>query len=186
MSKGERGGSNPWSGMELDAATFMGAVASEALAIEFAAGDVEAANERLIDEVTAAQRVVTQKKKDLAERQRSLGEHLREISLEGRPIDFESGQALGAADFSGLDERPLLDRKTIGEDLTGSGGVITGFEVGTFLGTPLESPESVVFLVEMDASSEMLCAGVEGYRYGVVAAQTAYNIGQLPQEGDSQ
>ncbi len=182
MSSGELSGSkNPWAELELDPTTLMGAVAREALAVEFASGDVKAANERLIDEVSAAQRAVALKRQGLARSQQELREHLNGISLEGRPIDFDSGQTLGAADYSDGEEKPQADLKTVGEDLAGSTGVIVGFEVGAHLGKPLDSPEAVVFLVEMDESSEMLCAGVEGYRYGVIANRADYTIGELPQ-----
>lgn len=171
---------SPWESQQLDPVTLLSAVASEATAVAFADADVEAANMRLSEEIAFAQRGVQKAKEGLATRQQALRESLQAMNLVGRTIDFAAGTTLGAVDFV-ESSAPYPEPKSVGEDLTDSGGVITGFEVGTFAGRAIEPADTIVLLVDMDdARSDLMYAGLPDHRYAVVAGQGDYKIGKAP------
>lgn len=185
MSNGELGTpKGPLADVRLDPSTLMGAVSSQTLAVENAAGDVKGAQQRLRDDVTAAQRKVEQAQDQLTDEQAALRRRLEELDLPSRLIDFTGGTALGAVDLS-EPEHPHLESRSKEEPLAGSGGTITDVEVGTFLGKPITPADSIVLLVDMDdGKGDLQFAGLPGYRYAVLANAAEYTISEVPQRED--
>ena len=176
---------HPYAGVKFDRATLTSKLALRASAVEDAEGDLMAAEERMRGVITEAQRDVDAKRAVLSDRQQDAGESLKELGLASRAIDFTSGRALAAVDFSDP-ENPYVIKDAEDEDLAGTGGVITGTELGTFLGEPIHPPEAVVLLVDMDPDRGHLNYAVGGdYRYAVRADKAEFKTGEIPQEGQA-
>lgn len=181
MSNGEQDRpASPYSRMEFDGPTLLSLLAPEVSAIQDAKGDVRAAIERMIDAVQRAQKEVNSREDALSDQQRTVSDRLTEFGLIGRMIDITAGTALGAIDES-EDDEPYLIREAEGENLAGNGGVITGFEVGSFMGKPIGEDEIVLFVDVDKDKGHLAFGGVEGYRYAFIANQAEFTAVEPPQ-----
>lgn len=176
MSNGEiTASTNPWAKQEIDPAKLMGSVASDAMAVELAEGDVLGAKENMRAEVAAAQARIDSAEGRLEGKQGALTERLNRMDLLGRSMDIESGvsMAIVESDQSGFTSKPVE------RNLAGSKGILVGYEVGALLGKPTESAGTIVMLVETDENSPVPKAV-----YAVAADKTGFRLGELPQEAE--
>lgn len=185
MSAGEPGErekpAHPYAKIKFDRATLTSKLAVRASAVQDAAGDLRGAEERMREAIIEAQRDVDDKQGELSARKQEARGGLEELGLVSRAIEFTAGRALAAADLSDP-ENPYVVEAAEGEDLAGTSGVVTGAELGTFLGNPVHPPESVVLLVDMDQDKGHLNYAVgEGYRYAVIANEAEFKIGEIPE-----
>ncbi|HEX5744280.1 MAG TPA: hypothetical protein VFX84_02405 [Candidatus Saccharimonadales bacterium] len=182
MSNGELDKpTHPYAGIKFDRATLASKLALRTTAVQDATGDLQGAEERMRATIVEAQRDVDSRKEALSGRKEEALNGLEELGLVSRAIEFTAGKALAAVDLSDP-ENPYVAEGAEGEDLAGSGGTITGVEMGTFLGNAIHPPESVVLFVDMDQDRSHLNYAVgEGYRYAVVADQAEFTTGEIPQ-----
>lgn len=172
---------HPYASIRFDRATLTSKLALRVAAVQDASGDLRGAEARMREAIMEAQKDVDAKQGNLSSRKKEALVGLEELGLISRAIEFTGGKALGAVDLSDP-QNPYVVADAEGEDLAGSAGTITGVELGTFLGEPIQPPESLVLLVEMDQDKGHLNYAVgEGYRYAVVADQAEFSTGELPQ-----
>lgn len=172
-----------WDGIAFDSATLLGAVGDKLRKVRNAAGDVQAAKLRAEDDIRAAQ---ARFREDVADAKAPVGEATGALTgsqqeivddliskgLVGRAIGFRSGSSLPEVHPSHGPE----DQREAVYDLHGVEGTITGFEVGTLRGNPLESPDTVVLHVDTTLS-----VNTPADRVAVDAAATDYVTSERPE-----
>lgn len=177
MSNGELGTpANPWTDISLSPATLMGAVGPEMAAVEDARGDVRAANERLRDDIIAAQERVRSAEADLTDTQQSVLEVLKGMRLMGRAVDFDSGTSLAVV-YTRPPGKDIARLKE--ESLAGVSGELVSFEVGTLLGKPIKSKNTIVLHIDTSRSTRL-----QADRVAVAADEAEFTISEAPRPDD--
>lgn len=175
---------HPYAKIRFDRATLESKLALRTAAVQDAAGDLRGAEGRMREAIIEAQQDVDSNKDALSGRKQEALEGLEELGLIGRAIDFTAGRALAVVDFSDP-EKPSVVREAEDEGLNGSGGTMTGVELGSLLGNPIDPPESVVLFVDMDdAKGDLRYSGQPNHRYAVVADRAEFTTGEVPDPGD--